>query len=164
MKLLRWLATALVVLALLLAAVAFGARFADGPVALFPGGAFRSGEWVDAPVTDWGFARDVKEIELQLDSQKTSRTTWILVKDGQAYVPCSLGFPPMKRWHLVADADGRAVLRIDGKRYPVTLTRIETEPALADALRAEVNRKYGQPPPTSAGVWIFHVSSRPRSG
>src|SRR5574338_338940 len=163
MRLLRWLGAALAALALLLAAVALGARFADGPVALFPGGALRSGEWVDAPVSDWGFARDVKEIQLQLESQRTSRTTWILVKDGQAYVPCSLGFPPGKRWHLAATADGRAILRIEGKRYPVTLTRAEAEPGLADALRGEVNRKYGSPPPTSAGVWIFRVTSRPRS-
>jgi len=164
MRVLRWIALALVALACLLAAVAIGVRFADGPVAMFPGGSLRSGAWVEEPVTDWGFARDVAEIELQLEGEDTSRTTWILVKDGQAYVPCSLGFPPGKRWHLAASEDGRAILRIAGRRYPVLLTRAETEPGLADALLAEASRKYGDLPPSEAGVWVFRVSSRPRAG
>lgn len=164
MRALRWIATALAALVVLLVAVAFGARFADGPVALFPGGALRSGAWVDAPVDDWTFARDLQEIELQLESGSTSRTTWILVKDGQAYVPASLGFPPGKRWHFHATEDGRAVLRIDGRRYPVLLTRAEAEPGLGEALVSEVTRKYGSTPPTDGGVWIFRVTSRPRSG
>jgi hypothetical protein len=164
MRIVRWVATALGALALLLGAVALGARFADGPVMLFPGGALRSGEWVDAPVDDWTFASDVQEIELQLESESSSRTTWILVKEGQAYVPCSLGFPPGKRWHFAASEDGRAVLRIDGRRYPVTLTRAETEPGLGEALLPEVTRKYGNVPPSDAGVWIFRVASRPRGG
>lgn len=164
MRFLRWLAVAAFAFAALAGAVAVGARFADGPVALLPGGALRSGEWVEAPVADWGFARDVAEIELQLESETRSRTTWILVNDGAAFVPCSLGFPPGKRWHLAASQDGRAVLRIEGKRYPVTLTRAEAEPGVADALRSEVGRKYGRTPPTGAGVWIFRVASRPRSG
>jgi hypothetical protein len=164
MRIVRWIGIALVALALLLGAVALGARFADGPIALFPGGALRSGAWVDSPVDDWAFARDIQEIELQLESGSSSRTTWILVKDGQAYVPCSLGFPPGKNWHFAATEDGRAVLRIDGRRYPVQLTRAEAEPGLGEALLPEVTRKYGNTPPTDAGVWIFRVTSRPRSG
>jgi hypothetical protein len=164
MRVVRWIATALVALVLLVAGVAVAARFADGPLGPFPGGALRSGEWVEAPVADWSFARDVQEVELQLESQPSSRTTWILVKDGEAFVPCSLGFPPGKRWHFAATEDGRAVLRIEGRRYPVQLTRAEAEPGLAEPLRAEVSRKYGDPPPTDAGVWIFRVTSRPRSG
>jgi hypothetical protein len=79
-------------------------------------------------------------------------------------VPCSLGFPPGKRWHLAASQDGRAVLRIEGKRYPVTLTRAEAESGLAEALRAEVDRKYRRAPASDAGVWIFRVESRARGG
>src|SRR3972149_406859 len=53
------------------------------------------------------------------------RPTWILVHEGQAYVPCSLGFPPGKSWYKQAVVDGRATLRIEGKRYPVTLSKLD---------------------------------------
>ena len=162
MGVLRWL------LRLVLAAVAavglafLAARFHDGPLGPIPGGALAAGAEVTEPVGDWSFAKEVGEIELQLAYQDTSRTTWILVFDGQAYVPCSLGFPPGKRWHEQAVADGRAVLRIEGRRYPVTLTRLDDAEVqqMESRLLAEVTRKYGQPPPTDAGVWLFRVTSR----
>src|SRR5262245_37456151 len=96
---LRWLIRIAGGLVALVALLFVGARFHDGPLGPIPGGALASGELVSQPVGDWSFAKDVKEIELQLDAQDTSRTTWILVNEGQAYVPCSLGFPPMKSWH-----------------------------------------------------------------
>jgi hypothetical protein len=138
----------------------FGARLHDGPLGPIPGGPLRAGELEGEPVGDWSFAKDVPEIELQLDSQSRSRTVWILVHDAQAYVPCSLGFPPGKTWYVHAANDGRATLRIAGRRYPVTLTRVEDD-SLAQALRAEVARKYPRVPPTDAGVWLFRVTSRP---
>jgi hypothetical protein len=69
----------------LLALLVFGARFADGPLAILPGGPLASGEWVDDPDVDWSFAAEVAEIELE--SAGRSRTTWILVHEGEAYVP-----------------------------------------------------------------------------
>ena len=128
-------------------------------VALTEGDSRNSENTSCCPVADWSFARDVQEVELQLASESRSRTVWVLVHQGQAYVPCSLGFPPGKRWHEDADQDGRAMLRIDGRRYPVTLKRTD-DPALGDALRAEVQRKYTNVPSTSGGVWIFQVTSR----
>ena len=88
------------------------ARFADGPIAIIPGGPLQAGELVADPVADWAFAESIDEIEMQLASDDTSRTTWILYQDGNAYIPCSLGFPPGKDWHLRADKDGRAIVRI----------------------------------------------------
>lgn len=147
---------------LLLATVAAytGARLHDGPLALVPGGPLRAGELYEFPVSDWSFAADVGEIELQLESEDISRTTWILVRDGAAYVPCSLGFPPGKRWYRDAQRDGRATLRIDGQRYPVTLTQ-DDDASLAAFARAEVARKYGSTPPGDAGVLFFRIDSRP---
>jgi hypothetical protein len=117
---------------------------------------------VAVPVTDWSFATDIGEVELQLTSQSRSRTTWILVHEGEAYVPCSLGFPPGKSWYRDALTDGRAMLRIDGKRYPVTLTKLDdaAADAIAPVIQAEVERKYGRAPPSDAGVWLFRVASR----
>jgi hypothetical protein len=163
MKALRVFGWSLGVLVALGVAVYFGARLHDGPLGPIPGGPLRSGDPFALPVSDWSFAVDVGEIELQLESQSLSRTTWILVRDGAAYIPCSLGFPPGKQWYVHAQQDGRATLRIEGKRYAVTLTQDE-DPSLAEFARAEVTRKYGSPPPSDAGVLFFKVTSRAASG
>ena len=152
----RWLVRLVLALAIGSAALAFAARFLDGPLGPLPGGPLRGGELVTAPVADWSFAADEQEVELQLDAQSTSRTTWMLVHEGRAYVPAAVGFPPGKSWHRAALADGRATLRIAGRRYPVTLTKVE-DTALAAAVRAVAEAKY----PTRPGgeVWLFAVAS-----
>jgi hypothetical protein len=159
---LRWLIRAVAVLVALFVLVFYGARMHDGPLGPIPGGPLEAGELVSGPVTDWTFVKDVGEVELQLDSEQRSRTTWIFSLDGKAYVPCSLGFPPGKRWHEEAAVDGRAALRIEGKRYPVTLTRLDDSAAqqISEAARAELTRKYGELPSSEAGAWIFEVASR----
>jgi hypothetical protein len=156
---LRWLLRVLVAIVALIVAVFLGARLHDGPLGPIPGGALASGDWAEGQTSDWSFAKDVAEIEMQLESQSTSRTTWILVRDGQAWIPCSLGFPPGKTWYEEVAKDGRAVLRIEGKRYAVTLAR-DDDASLPDFATAEVKRKYGNPPPTDAGVLFFRVASR----
>jgi len=162
MTVLRWLLRIVAAGVALLALLFLLARLHDGPLGPLPGGALEAGEEVTAPVSDWSFATDIGEVELQLRSQSRSRTTWILVHEGEAYVPCSLGFPPGKSWHRDALADGRAVLRIDGKRYPVTLSKLDDAEAesLAAPIQSEVERKYGRAPPSDAGVWLFRVASR----
>jgi hypothetical protein len=162
MTLLRWLLGIAVGIVAVVALVFFAARLHDGPLGPVPGGPLEAGAEVTEPVADWSFVKEVGEVELQLASQGTSRTTWILWHEGAAYVPCSLGFPPGKSWHHEAAVDGRATLRIDGKRYPVLLTKLEDgeTASMAEPVRAEVARKYGQGPPTDAGVWLFRVTSR----
>lgn len=160
MRILRFLALGVAVLAVAIAGMAFAARFSDGPLAVFPGGAFRSGDWVAAPVTDWSFATDVDTLEMQLEGGDTSRTVWILVRDGVAYIPCSLEFPPGKTWHKKALEDGRAILRHEGRRYPVSLDKTEDEAVIA-ALAGVVESKYGAAPPGD-GTWFFALSSRKR--
>jgi len=160
MKILRWIAGLLLALAVLLLAVMGLARQSDGPWAFFPGGPLESGELVASTPLDWtGFA-GVELIEMQLLEPPTSRTTWILVREGAAYIPCSLDFPPFKRWHEQALEDGRALLRIEGRRYPVELERVSDE-ALVRALEGEVLEKYGGGPVSPGRAWFFRV--RPRS-
>jgi hypothetical protein len=163
MTVLRWIGRILAALVVLVALVYYGARLHDGPLGPIPGGPLKSGELVTEPVTDWTFAKDTGEIELQLDSQRQSRTVWFFVLDGKGHVPCSLGFPPGKTWHKQAAIDGHATLRIDGKRYPVVLTKLGDAivQQMGDTVRAELARKYGELPPTEKGVWVFQVSSRP---
>ena len=162
MTALRWLARIVGALVALALAIYFGARLHDGPLGPIPGGQLASGDWVEAPVADWSFATDIGEIEMQLASQSISRTTWILVRDGTAWIPCSLGFPPGKTWYRLVPGDGRAVLRIDGKRYAVTLTQ-DDDPGLTEFARTEVVRKYGNAPPSEAGVRFFRIESRAKS-
>jgi hypothetical protein len=159
MRILRAIGILLAAAIGLLALVAFGARFHDGPVGLLPGGPLKAGPVQKAPVPIWSFATDVDTIELQLVSQERSRTTWILVRGGSAFIPCSLGFPPGKSWHQRAVQDGRAVLRIDGRRYPVTLERVESE-ELAESLADVVRAKYSRVPSSDGGVWFFRITSR----
>jgi hypothetical protein len=162
MTIVRWLARIATALVALIALAYFGARFHDGPLGLIPGGPLEAGEAVTQPVTDWTFAKDTGEIELQLDSQQQSRTVWFFVVDGKGYVPCSLEYPPGKTWHKQAVANGAATVRIDGKRYPVTLTKLDDTIAqqMSGAARAELGRKYGQLPPGEGGAWLFQVASR----
>lgn len=150
---------AVAALVALVALLFVAARFHDGPLAVIPGGPLVAGELVADPVVDWRFAEDVQEIELQLADEDTSRTVWILVSDGRAFVPCSLSFPPGKRWYRAAEQDGRAVVRVNGKRYPVTLDRI-SDPALEQRLAEVTRAKYERVPPTDGGVWFFSITSR----
>ena len=167
MRILKWLGYLVLALAVGIAALFGAARLHDGPMSgalgMIPGGPLESGDAVATPIADWSFARDVDTIEMQLVGDVTSRTTWILVDRGVAYVPCSLGFPPMKNWYKRADVDGRAWLRIAGKRYPVELRRTNDAEVIG-RLGAEVKRKYarggGGLPPSEAGVWFFAVQSR----
>ena len=147
------------VLALFIGGVFGVARMSDGPIAIAPGGPLESGEWVNEPVSDWSFAADVMEIEYQLAYDNTSRTVWVLVHEGEAYIPCSLGFPPFKNWHKKADQDGSAIVRIAGQKYPITMNRIDDETVIA-ALREVGGNKYGAGPPSDAGVWYFRLDPR----
>ena len=157
MTVLRWIFRLVVALVALGVVAVLGARFHDGPLGPLPGGPLASGSVVTEPIADWSFAADVPEIELQLDSQSKSRTTWILVHEGRGYIPCSTGFPPGKTWHKSALKDGRATLRIAGKRYPVTLRKVD-EPVVLSGVRDVAVRKYPSRP--GGELWLFQVTSR----
>ncbi|HTO52414.1 MAG TPA: hypothetical protein VMR50_03425 [Myxococcota bacterium] len=152
-----------IVVLLVVAAIAAlfgGARLHDGPLGPIPGGSLASGELVSQPPSDWAFAKDVPEIEMQLAYENTSRTTWVLVRDGVAYIPCSLTTPPGKTWYKHADENGAAIVRIAGKRYPVTLHRVTDEPT-RQALGQVAVAKYPQAARVSSGgAWFFQIEPR----
>jgi hypothetical protein len=162
MRILWWIAIALVIAIVGIALVFIGARFGDGPVGMIPGGPLRSGELVAESDVDWTFVSDEPTIELQLVDPLRSRTVWLVVHDRQAYVPCSLGFPPFKTWHQEALEDGRSVLRVEGKRYERQLVRVTDEAQIAE-LAAVLANKYGLEEGGFADpsrLWFFHVASR----
>lgn len=156
-------------LVLLIVVAAIGARFADGPIAIFPGGPFSSGELVTGPEPDWSFARGIEEVEFQLVDPPRSRTTWILEHEGRIYVPSgymTTAWGRMwKHWPIEALEDGRAILRIGDKLYERQLVRIEKGPLLAP-LTAELSRKYvggadiDPEAVTSGSLWLFELAPR----
>jgi hypothetical protein len=141
-----------------IAIVAVVARFSDGPIGMFPGGPFTTGKMTDYHVLQWQQFRPPQTIELQLAGEDTSRTTWVIVNRSTAYIPASLGFPPGKTWHLRADENGRAIIRMRGELYDVRLDRIsdpETEAVLAEL----IYKKYATGPPSVGSVWYFKLTS-----
>jgi hypothetical protein len=164
---LRILGLVLAVLVISIGALAIAARFHDGPIAIFAGGPFASGERVTGPEPDWSFVRNVREVEFQLLDPPRSRTTWILDHEGKAYIPC--GYMTTwwgrlwKRWPHEAAKDPRILLRIDGKLYERRLVRIEDGPVVAPLL-AELSRKYagGREIPmdvvTSGYLWLYELA------
>jgi hypothetical protein len=144
----RILAAVAVAIATLFLGIFVYGRFSDGPVGFFSGGPFESGNLVAGEV-DWRFA-----------------TVWIVVEDGHAYIPCGLpNFTLWKQWPHEAVEDGRAMIRIDGKLYPVQLEKVE-DPALISSLLQRVGGKYDLSPgenPDLDAVWFFHITKREAS-
>jgi hypothetical protein len=193
MRILRWLGIALVSLATMVVGIGVVARFSDGPIGPFPGGKLTSGALVTEADIDWSLAIEGKGeaqvmeprfIELQLVDPPVSRTTGVMLYEGQPYVPCDLGFvwrrvpaPPrwmlsliyrFKRWHQDVLLDGRVVLRIGGKRYERQAVRV-ADPELLTALRSEVetgaSKMLGAPlgaVPTDGprDIWFFRMEPR----
>lgn len=154
-------------LLLAIGGLALAARFHDGPIAIFAGGPFTSGERVAGAEPDWSFVHEVREVEFQLREPPRSRTTWILDHEGRAYIPCgymtSWWGRLWKRWPREAARDPRILLRIDGRLYERRLVRIEEGPVIAPLL-AELSRKYldGREVPadavTSGQLWIYELA------
>ncbi len=161
MKILRGLGIGLAAVVGLLVAVGTVARFQDGGLGPFPGGPLRAGELISDPQVDWSFAASVQEIDFQLLEPPRSRVTWVLVHDGELYIPC--GFPNfrlLKQWPHEAVRDGRSLLRIQGKRYQRQAVRVD-DPRLLAVLAEQLRKKY----PTGEGydadtLWFFRMDPR----
>ena len=166
---LRILAALIIVLLFAIGGLFIGARFADGPLAIVAGGPFRSGTLVSGPEPDWSSVRDVQEVEFQLLEPPRSRTTWILYRDGKAYIPS--GYMTTwwgklwKQWPHEAEKDPRILLRVGDSLYERQLVRVQDGPNVAPLL-AELSRKYagGRDIPmeavTSGYLWLFELAPR----
>ena len=161
LRLLRVIAWLLFGLAGIAAMIALFARITDGPIGPFPGGPLASGELVTGPDPDWTFAAEIPSIELQVNpADPLTRTVWVLVDQGELFVPA--GLASRKNWPSQAVADGRVVIRVDGKRYERQASRV-TDPVRIDALRSALGRKYGMTPGPdgSDDTWFFRLAPRP---
>ncbi len=184
MNFVDWIGIAL----LLLAAAAVGLmvlarRFSDGPIGPIPGGVLRFGNLIADADVDWSFAAETQLVQLQLVEPLGSRTTGVIVYEGQLYVPCDLGFiwrrapapakwlmasvSLVKRWHEQVLRDGRVVIRIRGDRYERQAVRVN-EPRLLEALRASVEERavvllsspLSEASPDTDAIWFFRLDPR----
>ncbi len=160
MRVLKWLGLGILGIAGIAVCVVLAARFADGPLGPLPGGPM-SGERVAEPVTDWGFvvARDTVELEVNPAAPR-SVTTWVVVREGQAYLPAAFG--SRKTWTAQLAADGRAVLRVDGRLYEQRAVRV-TDEGLQEELRVILIRKYDLDSEgnfASPETWFFRLDPR----
>lgn len=178
MKLLKVLGVIVGILAVGIAALLIGARFADGPLEIIAGGPFSSGEQYSGPEPDWSFAADIPTVEFQLMDPERSRTTWIVEHEGKIYIPS--GYMTTwwgkiwKQWPIEVEDDGRAILRVNGKLYDRQLIRVTQGPelvpivrklgikymgmSLEDALNAPAEQLLE--PVTSDYLWIFELAPR----
>jgi hypothetical protein len=169
MRILKWMTRGIGIVVLLVGALVIGARFADGPIAIVPGGPLEAGELVTGPEPDWTFARDIAEMEFQLVEPPISRTIWLQVHDKKLYVVSGYMNSTIgrlwKQWPAQALRDGRAVIRIDGKRYERQLVRILDDRPVLEGIAAEMERKYGAPlraeMASSGDAWFFALQPRP---
>jgi hypothetical protein len=141
--------------------------FADGPNRVFSGGPLLAGELYNGPEPDWSFVNDIATIEMQLENPPQSRRIWTVEHEGKLYVWSgymgSVVGRLWKRWPMQAERDGRAILRIDGARYPRNLERIRSGDAL-DGITAAITAKYPSQTTRTAvengGVWLFEATPR----
>jgi hypothetical protein len=142
-------------------------RFADGPNRVFSGGALEAGELHTGAEPDWRFVSEISTIEMQLLDPPKSRRIWTAEYDGKIYVWSGYMATAVgrvwKRWPLQAERDGRAMMRIDGKRYERQLVRIKSGPIL-DGISAAIRNKY--PSQTTRATveagetWLFEAAPR----
>ena len=142
-------------------------RFADGSNRVFSGGPLVSGELHAGPEPDWRFTDDIQTIDLQLLDPPRSRTIWIQAHDGKIYVFSGFMSTAVgrlwKRWPVQAERDGRAVLRIDGRRYERQLVRIESGAALegiTGAIRDKYTYDVSRATVEAGDTWVFEAAPR----
>ena len=142
-------------------------RFADGPNRVFSGGPLESGALHTGPEPDWSFVSDVSTIEMQLLEPSRSRRIWVAEFDEKLYVWSGYMGTAVgrlwKRWPVQAERDGRAVIRIDGKRYERQLVRI-TAGDILDGISTAIRSKYPSQTTRAAveagDVWVFEAAPR----
>ena len=146
MNYLKWLMGFALLLTFAISMFLFYMRFHDGPIEIFAGGAFKTGESIEGTEPDWSALKDRETIQFQTLEPARSRTTWLAVHQGKIYTPSgymnSKAGKIWKQWPRNAMVDGRALMRIDGKIYKRQLIRINADDPATIHVLAELNRKY----------------------
>lgn len=146
MNFFKWLLTIIAVIIIALSAFLFSMRFHDGPIEIFAGGPFKTGEEVRGEEPDWTKIADLATIELQSIEPARSRTLWLVVIDGRIFVPSAYMNTKFgriwKQWPRRAEQDGRALMRIDDKIYPREMVRLTADHELVPEITEAMTNKY----------------------
>lgn len=142
-----WIRRIALFVLILAAGAAFG-RFliarADGPVGVFAGGPFRTGELVPLGEIDWRRLDAESNLELELVAEATSLTLWFSVHEGVPYVACDLDCVGgrLTRWPQQVERDDRVVVRIAGQRADARLVHVPHGTPEYQTARAARLRKF----------------------
>lgn len=140
------------------AALAYAARWGDGPLGPLPGGPFR-GEARACTGVEWERFAGTRELELEVHAASPrTLTTWSLVHEGRLHVPADF-LTPWKRWPAQVLADPRVRLRLGGEVFRCRAERV-SDPETIEALRRAIAEKYDLDPEGRAArveVWWFRV-------
>ena len=133
------------------------------PCEVIPGGPL-SGPVIDEPVDDWSIANDRATVPLcQVEvngSYVYSINVNCMAHEGKLYVSCSQC--ATKTWSGIALEKPNMRIRVAGRVYPVTFTRID-DPDLKDQVwrtRLEKIEAEDKSAPRPEGWWTFNVASR----
>lgn len=144
--------------ALAVAAVAVAARFSDGPIGPFPGGAL-SGTVDPDPNPDWRAAGTTVELEIRPHDPWSLRT-YAIPYGRELYVPSFQA--ERRRWVPVALADPRVRVRLGDRLYERRLERVE-DAATRARLVELMAQLHGWRPDGIAGrdtTWYFRLAAR----
>lgn len=158
MRILRKLLTLAGAVALAVAAVAAAARFSDGPIGPFPGGALRGTVDPD-PDPDWRSAGRTIELEIRPDEPWSLRT-YAIPYGRELYVPSFQA--ERRRWVPVALADPRVRVRLGERLYERRLERV-ADPATRARLIELMAQLHGWETDGIAGrdtTWYFRLAPR----
>lgn len=105
-----------------------------------PGG-FLFGERVETPVSDWSFANDVSECQIQVWAgirPYSINLNCMVAVDGKLYLSCSLC--ASKYWASKVSPNEKGKLRLNGFIYPVLFNRVLDNTELDRAWAARVSK------------------------
>jgi len=168
MNFIKWLLMLIAVVVIAIGSFLFYMRFHDGPIEVFSGGPFSSGELVTESAPNWDEIADLATFEVETLVPARSRTTWLTVVDGRLFIPSgymNTAFGKIwKRWPRHAEKDGRARLRIGDKIYERRLNRISADDPIIAGVVAGLNAKYSGAGTVdnvkSNDTWIFELAPR----
>jgi len=107
------------------------------------------GDVQKAPVTDWSFVNDIPLCQIQVYAGPIPHSVnlnCMATPEGELFLSC--GNCARKFWGRQVGENEHGRLRLNGKVYPVVITRVKDEAVLDRAWAARVKKLqvYGEPP------------------
>lgn len=138
-----------------------------GPLGPIPGRAL-SGPVGERDVSDWSFAADVENAQLETrPGDPHSVNTWFASVGLQLYVPTSMILgpktPTKRSWVTHLDEDNRVRIRLGDRVFERQAKRVDSGGPEYTAARAALEARYAIKPEDrdpEREVWIYRIESR----